>query len=110
MGKGSPQAEGAESPQVARIPAGLPFTLQVCVFLGLRSGLCPSADSLSLGEAVAFSSSDLTSPFSLLPPRLKPLFASFPQLVSVGGQLDHTGCWKLSRAQLEWVLKGELGH
>lgn len=70
--------------------------------------VCPSADSHSLCETVTFSSS-FTSPFSLPPPILKPSFTSFSQLASVGRLLDQTGCWKLSKAQSERLLKGELG-
>lgn len=59
----APQAEDAEHPQVAQVPAGLQVTLQGGIFLDFSPWLCPRADSLSLGENVAFSSSDFDLSF-----------------------------------------------
>ncbi|CAN0544406.1 unnamed protein product [Rangifer tarandus platyrhynchus] len=62
-GDSAPHEEDAEHPQVAQGPAGLQVTLQGGIFLGFSPWLCPRADSLSLGEHVAFSSSDFDISF-----------------------------------------------
>lgn len=48
---------------MAQGPACLQVTLQGGIFLGFSPWLCPRADSLSLGENVAFSSSDFDISF-----------------------------------------------
>lgn len=117
-GETAPQAEDAEHPQVVEVPAGLQVTLQGGIFLDFSPWLCPRADSLSLGENVAFSSSGfdlsflssftffhlLPASWSLWADNLAVLAAGIQDSASMGSE------WEAgSSAQEDWTALLLLG-